>query len=79
MRRKPPPKICKPRCWLVDDWRKAYKWISVQIMVLIAAAQGLVTFVPTLKDFMPENVWHPLMAILAILAIVGRIINQSKP
>ena len=76
MRRK--PKICKPHCWLVEDWRKAWKWISVQIMALIVVAQGLVTFVPTLKDFIPEYIWHPLMAVLALLAILGRIINQSK-
>lgn len=79
MKRKPKISRAKRRCLLVDDWRKAWKWLSVQIMVLIVGAQGLLTFVPTVKEFIPDNIWHPLMACLAVLAIVGRIANQSKP
>ena len=76
MRRK--PKICQ-ECWLVPDWRKAWKWFSVQILVLIAAAQGLLEFMPSVKDFITPSIWHGAMVGLAVLAIVGRLINQSKP
>ena len=66
----------KPRKRLVDDWRKAYKWFSVQIMALIAAAQGLLIFAPTIKDFIHPSVWHSMMTVLAVAAIIGRVINQ---
>lgn len=77
MRRK--PKVCKPHCWLIQDWRKAWKWLSVQIMALIALGQMLFEFMPTVKDYIDPSVWHGAMACLAVLAIVGRIVNQSKP
>ena len=69
--------VQRRRSFLVDNWNKAHKWLSVQIMAIIAAAQGLLTFVPTVKDFIPPNVWHAIMATLAILAIIGRIVNQE--
>ena len=62
---------------LVSDAKQAWKWLSVQILALIAGAQGLLIFVPTLKDYIPANVWHGVMSALAVLAIVGRIINQA--
>ena len=71
------PKFPVKRKVLVNGWKQAHKWLSVQIMALIAAAQGLLIFVPTLKDYIPQNVWHSVMSALAILAILGRIINQA--
>lgn len=70
-------KICKP-CYLVRDWRRAWRWLSVQIMVLIAAAQGLLEFLPTIKEFISPSVWHWSMFGLAMLAIIGRLINQTN-
>lgn len=75
MAKKPKPR--PKRKLLIDEWRCAWRWLSVQIMALIAAAQGLLIFVPTVKDFIPQTVWHSIMTALAILAIVGRIINQK--
>lgn len=76
---KPKAPVCKPHCWLVDDWRRMWKWLSVQIMALIVAAQGLLEFMPSVKEYISPSLWHGAMAFLAALAIIARIVNQSKP
>ena len=78
-KRKRPDRRLGPRrrTVLVEDWRKAYKWLSVQIIAVIAAAQGLLVFVPTVKDYIPAGLWHGLMATLAVAAIIGRVLNQG--
>jgi hypothetical protein len=63
---------------LVPDWRGAHRWLSVQIMALIAASQGLLLFVPTVREYLPDYLVHTFMAVLAVLAIFGRLINQGK-
>lgn len=68
---------CRRHTILIPEWRRAWKWFSVQIVALIAAAQGLLALVPTLKDYIHPTIWHWLMAGLAILAIIGRIVNQT--
>lgn len=64
-------------CWLVQDWRKMWKWFSVQLLLLIAGAQGTLALMPTLKDYLHPTLWHWLMAGLAVMAILARIINQA--
>ena len=54
-------KAARRRTVLVSDWRQAYKWASVQIAALIASAQGLIIFVPTMKDYIPASMWHSIM------------------
>ena len=63
---------------LIDEWRCAWRWASVQVMAVIAAAQGLMTFVPTIHEYIPDRLWHAIMGVLAILAILGRVINQGQ-
>ena len=67
------------RTVLVDDWRSAYKWLSVQIAALIFSAQGLLLFVPTVKELFPPSVVHGVMMFLAACVFLGRIKNQAKP
>ena len=62
---------------LVPEWRMAHKWVSVQLAAFIAAAQGLYTLVPTMKEYVPDAIWHPLMAALAIGVILARIYQQK--
>ena len=78
-KRKRPDRRIKPRrrSFLVDNWRQAHKFASVQIVALIAASQGLIVFVPTLKDFIPDSLWHSIMGGLAICAILARVKNQA--
>lgn len=63
---------------LVEDWRQAWKWLSVQL------SAGIVLWLSLPPDtqasivgglFPPERV--PL--VLAVLVVVGRLIQQGAP
>jgi len=62
---------------LVDNWRKAWRWFSVQAMVLAAAIQGAwLAMPPDLRAGVPENlVMYGTIAVV-VLGIVGRLIPQ---
>jgi hypothetical protein len=62
---------------LVANWRKAWRWFSVQAMVLAAAIQGAwLAMPPDLRAAVPENlVMYGTIAVV-VLGIVGRLIPQ---
>jgi cytochrome b561 len=62
---------------LVEDWRAAWKWFSVQGLALLAAAPVLYENFPTLQGYLPANWFHAGMGILAVLAILGRVVKQG--
>lgn len=63
---------------LVPDWRAAWKWFSVQASALIVIWAALPTDVQvavvSLLGVQPASV----AGVLALLAIVGRLIAQGK-
>lgn len=64
---------------LVEDWKSAWRWFSVQAMALSAALTAAWQFVPDdLKSSLPA--WVPPAMGIAILAlgIAGRIVEQPK-
>jgi hypothetical protein len=65
--------------WLVEDWTKAYRWLSVQIATLILIWSQLTdsqqAAILGLFGWTPDN----LVGVLALLAIVGRLLSQRRP
>lgn len=63
---------------LVQNWRKAWKWHSTQLLAIIAALPLIwMQLPPDVKDMVPDG-WHPyIMAAIAIGAIVGRLRDQE--
>jgi hypothetical protein len=64
---------------LVADWRSAWRWFSLQAMVLSGAVQGAWESLPAdLKQYLPP--WLGLVMSLAflLLGIGGRLIRQSR-
>lgn len=63
---------------LVDDWKQAWKWISVNCMVVAAALQGAWVYLP---DDLHESVPKGLVGLLTIsilaLGITGRLMKQE--
>lgn len=57
---------------LIPDWRQAYKFLSVQLALLIVILGGLQEFLPELKEILPEH-WYQWIAGAAIL---GRVLAQ---
>lgn len=64
---------------LVDDWQKAWKFISVWLAALAGASLELYEQVPQFKAYISDSVFHHLMTALVVAIIVGRLIKQSTP
>ena len=67
---------------LVDEWRQAWKWFSVQLGILAAGAmEAYELFLPArqfIEDTIGKDRFHHLMAGLVFLAVMGRLIKQEK-
>lgn len=64
---------------LVDNWKKCYKWFSVQAMSISAAALGTWEVLPDAfkKTFDKQTVTYLACALL-VLGIIGRLVDQEK-
>ena len=68
----------KPK--LVSDWRKSWRWLSMQAMVISTAILSTWALLPAdLKAKLPEDIGL-VAAIVALSAgMVGRLVDQSRP
>jgi protein-S-isoprenylcysteine O-methyltransferase Ste14 len=65
---------------LVDDWRKALKWFSVQIpAVNVAFLATWAALPPKFQDALPVPWVIGIAVVLLVLGIVGRLIKQETP
>lgn len=63
---------------LVDDWKQAWKWISVNCMVLATALQGAWMGVPEdLRGSMPHNIINLITIAILALGLAGRLVKQG--
>lgn len=63
---------------LVEDWRKAWKWFSVNAMVAAAAIQGAWLQIPEdMKAHIPETLVSGATIALLVLGVAGRIVKQG--
>jgi len=68
---------------LVRDWKRAWRWISVQSMVVAGAVQGAWMFIPDdLRTSLPHGVVQGVTLALLTFGVAGRLVDQtpkSKP
>lgn len=63
---------------LVDDWHKAWKWFSVQIMVLAGAINYGWAYIPAeFKSAIPPERLSQMTYALLGLAVFARILRQT--
>lgn len=64
---------------LVEDWKQAWRWFSVQALAAIVALPVAWGLLPAdVKAFLPQS-WEPWVLVgIAAAGIVGRIIDQNK-
>lgn len=63
---------------LVDDAKQAWRWFSVQAMVLAGAIQGAWLFIPEdLKSSIPPNIVQGVTIALLVLGVAGRVVDQK--
>lgn len=64
--------------WLVAEWRGAWRWFSMQAMVLVAAIQGGWAALPDdLKQHFPEKFVAAVSVALLLLGVGGRLVKQK--
>lgn len=65
---------------IVSNWQSGWKWFSNIAFALIVAVQAFYdTLPPELIATLPADTQSSITATLAILGLLGRFINQSKP
>lgn len=68
--------------WLVDDWKRAHRMISVWVYALIGIAPDLYSGVVAMGWLQDESV-PPLFVWtlrgLAVVGIAGRLLKQNRP
>jgi hypothetical protein len=63
---------------LVDDAKQAWRWFSVQAMVLAGAIQGAWVFIPEdMKASIPPTVVQWVTIVLLVFGVAGRIVDQK--
>lgn len=69
-------KLKKPT--LVDNARSAWRWFSVQAMVLAGAIQGAWVFIPEdMRISIPPGIVQWTTIVLLVLGVVGRLVDQT--
>ena len=67
------------RLRLVDDWRSAWRWISMNCMVLCAAIQGAWVYIPDdMRSSIPHHLVSGVTIALLIFGVIGRVIKQKE-
>ena len=63
---------------LVSDWRKSWRWFSVQILTALAALPLIWASIPAdVQSFLPPE-WRPyVLAAMALAGIAARLIDQG--
>ena len=62
---------------LVEDWKEAYKWLSVNIAVVMGALNALQASVPYVQGLVSSSQLAWINAGLGVAIIWGRLIQQG--
>lgn len=64
---------------LVPNWQRAHRFISVQLMALVAGIQGIWPNIPAdLKSALPAGVVNWVSIALLVAAVAARLIDQGS-
>ena len=65
---------------LVDGWRNAWRWISVQCMAISLALQGAYMLIPPkMQDAIPDGLLQYVAWGMLAVGFVGRFVQQTPP
>lgn len=64
---------------LVEDWKKCYKWFSVQAMSVSAATLGAWEVLPErFQKAIDQTTIKQMVCVLLVLGVIGRLVDQQK-
>lgn len=64
---------------LVENWRNAWKWFSIQLAIIGAAIQAAILAFPDLKEWIGETAAQVSGLLILLGIVVGRVVSQKKP
>lgn len=64
---------------LIENWRQAWKFVSVQIAIVAAALQAAILTIPDLDKWLGDTFTHFVGLILLLSIVLGRLVDQNKP
>lgn len=64
--------------WMVDEWRECWRWLSVQLALLVTAAPLLYDHVNLIQAHVSESLFHDIIAVLGFLIVIGRLKRQGE-
>ena len=71
-------RIEERRCgWLVEDWKAAYKWFSVQAAAVLAAVQVAYELLPAAQAYIRPDIFRWMMIVELAAVGSGRIKAQK--
>ena len=63
---------------LIDNWKDAWKWLSVHCMVLAGSIQGAWLYIPDdMRQSIPSKLVTGLTIGLLMLGVIARLIKQG--
>ena len=62
--------------WLVSDWKRAYRWFSVQAAAVLAGLQVAYELLPAAQSYIPAGPFRWLMIAGLAAVIIGRLKAQ---
>lgn len=63
---------------LIDDAKHAWRWFSVQAMVIAGALQGAWLFIPPeMQASIPRNIVQGVTLALLVFGVAGRLVQQK--
>lgn len=63
---------------LVQDWKSAYKWLTIHLSILGIVATGMWDYIPTLQTIIPAPLMTKITLGLFGAIMIARIIKQGK-
>jgi polyferredoxin len=65
---------------LVDNWRQAWKWVSIHALWVAGVLPSVWESLPhRWQDIVPVNVLAIATGVTAVIGIVGRLVQQPVP
>jgi hypothetical protein len=64
---------------LIENWRSAWRMLSVQAMTIAGALQGAWLYLPDdMRSSVDPKLMHGTTIALLVLGVVGRMVKQDK-
>lgn len=64
---------------LIENWRSAWRMLSVQAMTIAGALQGAWLYLPDdMRSSVDPTLMHGITIALLVLGVVGRMVKQDK-